>query len=282
MDFEINGKALRRLFQIWSLPLPKEDLVLFGFRGGVPLKPVKGWASSAKLKPVEPDYEHLRCALGIWNQKTDRIFVALGSTVPHRENVLKAAARKGTMKGRGTNQLEPGFYGDLRKGEHLQGKLMGHEALRQTGYRFYRRSRHAPPYTRRDPLYFGNPYDNLHCAWNLDGIQPGFRSSGCLVIAGEPRCPRLAGSGPNRGDWKAFHDLIYASRQGAFPLLLLPASDARTALTERSVKPRLCYGSRGENVRKLQESLRRKKLYAGRRDGKLGVATTTVPGTALR
>jgi len=272
MDFEINGNTLRRLFRIWNVPLPKEELVLFGLRGSIPLKPAKGAALSARLKLVKPDYQHLRCTLGVWNQKTDKVFAARGSTVPHRDNVLKAAARKGVMKGRGTNQVEPGFYQDLRKGEHLQGKPMGHAALRQTGYRFYRRSHHAPPYTHRDPLYFGNPYDNLHSSWNLNGSQAGFRSSGCLVVAGLPECPRLPDPGINRGAWKTFHDLIYASLQKGFPLLLLPASEARAALTEKSAKTRLCYGSQGESVRDLQGWLRQKRLYAGPRDGKLGVA----------
>jgi hypothetical protein len=273
LDFEIDGNALRRLFRIWNLPLPEEELVLFGLRGSVPLQKPKGWTHRVKLKLMEPDYEHLRCTLGLWNQKTDKIFAARGSTVPHRENVLKAAARKGVMKGRGTNQMEPGFYQDLRKGEHLQGKPMGHAALRQSGYRFYRRSHHAPPYTRRDPLFFGNPYDNFHSSWNLEGSEPGFRSSGCLVMAGLPHCHRLPDSGPNRGAWKIFHDLVYASPQKQFPLLLLPAAEVRAALIEKRGQPRLCYGSQGEAVLELQKGLRRRKFYAGPFNGKLRVAT---------
>ncbi len=151
MGFEINDKAMRQLFESWNLPLPHQELVLFGLRGSRLLGKPKGLASSLRLEKVPLDYRHLRCTLGIWDQKTGRVFAAPGSTVPHRDNVLKAAARKGKMKGRGTNQIEPGLYTDLHKGEHLQGKLMGHAALRQTAYRFYRRSHHAPPYTKRDP-----------------------------------------------------------------------------------------------------------------------------------
>jgi hypothetical protein len=273
MRFDLNGKALQRLFEIWNLTLPGEQLVLFALRGCRLVEKPDGWVASVKLKPAELDYEHLRCTIGIWNRGKNRIFAAPGSTVPHRDNVLKAAGRKGNMRGRGANQMEPGYYTDLQKGEHLQGKLTGHAALRQTGCRFYRRSRHAPPYTQRDQLYFGNPYDNLHCAWNPDGDKAGFRSSGCMVIEGLPHCPRLADSVVNQGSWKIFHDLIYASPQKNFPLLLLPTGEVLRAKNEKKPKPRRCYGSEGEAVKDLQRTLARKKLYAGPCDGKLGVAT---------
>ena len=273
MRFELNDKAMRRLFENWSVPLPRQELVLFALRGSRLVGKSKGWSASLKLELAPLDYQHLRCTLGIWDRKTGKVFAAPGSTVPHRDNVLKAAARKGKMKGRGTNQIEPGFYTDLHKGEHLQGKIMGHAALRQTGFRFYRRTHHAPPYTKRDPLYFSNPYDNLHCAWNLNGVTEGFRSSGCMVVAGMPHCPRLTDSGPNRGAWKTFHDLVYAVPQKSFPLLLLTATQVKKVLAAKKPTSNLCYGSQGKNVEELQKKLKRKKFYAGPIDGKLGAAT---------
>ena len=273
MKMNLDGSALRRIFETWNVPIPHAENILFALRGAIPLKKTKDWSHSVELECVKPDYRHLRCTLGIWNQKTDKVFAAWGSTVPHRKNVLDAAARKGPMKGRGTNQLEPGYYTDLRKGEHLQGKPMGHAALRQTGYRFYRRSHHAPPYTTGDPLYFGNPYDNLHCAWNLDEQAATFRSSGCMVVAGWPHCPRLPDSDGNQGAWKIFHDLLYAVPQKGFPLLLLPAQAVLKALGENPINSRLCYGSQGETVKTLQRTLSRKKFYSGPCDGKLGVST---------
>ena len=272
MGFEVNDKAMRHLFENWNVPLPRQELVLFALRGGRVVGEPKGWSSSIRLELAPLDYQHLRCTLGIWNQKTRKVFAAPGSTVPHRDNVLKAAVRKGKMKGRGTNQMEPGFYTDLHKGEHLQGKLMGHAALRQTGHRFYRRSHHAPPYTTSDPLYFSNPYDNLHCAWNLNGEPAGFRSSGCMVVAGMPHCPRLPDSGPNRGAWKTFHDLLYASPQKNFPLLLLPGVQAQKSLTAGKPTLNLCYGSHGKRVEELQKNLKQRRLYGGPVDGKLGTA----------
>jgi hypothetical protein len=190
------------------------------------------------------------------------------------------------MKGRGANQLEPGFYADLTKGEHLEGKPQGHAALRQTGYRFYRRAttlrKGAMPYTARSPLFFGNPYDNLHCAWNPDPKKEGFRSAGCVVVSGWPHSPRLPDAVPNEGAWEIFHDLIYAAPQRKFPLLLLEGKDAARSLSLGSPElaegskgraARLVYGSQGEAVKALQRRLAARGLYKGRVDGKLGVGT---------
>lgn len=282
MKFTLNAAALERMFALWNVPAPNDGLVLFALRGALPRPAPKGWTKSVVIETVTLDYLRMRCAIGAWDRKSGRIFVAPGSTVPHLDNVRKAAARTGRMKGRGTNQLEPGYYEDLAKGEHLQGKSQGHAALRQTGYRFYRRAPSlragSPPYTERSPLFFGNPYDNLHCAWNPDPASAGFRSAGCLVVAGWPHSPRRTDLPPaknrNAGAWKIFHDLVYAASQKRFPLLLLPGEEvARALAAKRPPKDLLVYGSRGEAVKTLQRRLAARGRYKGRVDGKLGVST---------
>jgi len=285
----LDSAALERMFAAWNIPLPTSGLVLFALRGAIPASTTqaaaKGWAGAATIVLAKPDYQHMRCTIGIWNRATRKLFIAQGSTVPHRDNVLKAAARAGVMKGRGTNQLEPGYYTDLTKGEHLQGKPQGHAALRQTGFRFYRRAHLVKNprgnrdelYTKIDPLYFGNPYDNLHCAWNPDPKTEGFRSAGCVVIAGWPHSPRLPDAKPatnqNQGAWKLFHDYLYAAPQKSFPILLLPAEDAASVLTARNAASKLVYGSVGEPVKTLQKKLAAKGLYGGKMTGRLGVST---------
>src|SRR5690606_27232021 len=148
-DFSVSHSALEKLFAGFSVPAPgrEDDLVLFALRGGLPIGAPDGWKTSIKIRSAPIDHVHMRCTLGIWDRRNRRVFAAAGSTVPHKDNVLKAAARKGRVRGRGANQLEPGFYTDLSKGEHLQGKRNGHQALRQTAYRFYRRSGTGVPYT---------------------------------------------------------------------------------------------------------------------------------------
>lgn len=261
---------LRRLFAAYSLPSPRTGYVLFALRGALPDPSPAGWSTSVRLVPAAVDHVHMRCTLGIWDAGGGRLFAAPGSTVPHKENVDKAAA----LGGKGANQMEPGYYTDLTKGEHLQGKLNGHQALRQTASRFYRRSPRGLPYTAKSPLFYGNPYDNLHCGWNLDGKTPGFRSAGCLVVAGMPHCPRHEKPEPNRGAWKTFHDLLYRKRQDAFPILILPAEEAREAMQDGAPeRTRLIFGSRGEAVKALQRELRARKRYKGKVDGWLGPRT---------
>ena len=216
----------------------------------------------------------MRCTIGIWDAGGGRLFAAPGSTVPHKENVEKAAAKGG----KGTNQIEPGYYTDLTKGEHLQGKLNGHSALRQTANRFYRRSPSGLPYTRNSPLFYGNPYDNLHCGWNLDGTAAGFRSAGCMVVAGTPHCPRHEKPEPNRGPWKTFHDILYGREAGRLPHPD-PARRPRRGRPQDAMRKgapqreRLVFGSQGEAVKALQKRLKALEAYKGPVDGWLGPRT---------
>lgn len=268
--FTISAANLRKLFEAWSVPMPKARFVLFAFRGCLPVTAPQGLAASVEARLLPVDHRHMRCTLGIWDRSAGKVFAAPGSTVPHEKNVILAAAKGG----KGANQLEPGFYADLTKGEHLQGKPRGHQALRQTAARFYRRAPKGLPYTEASPLFFGNPYDNLHCGWQTDLEAPDFSSAGCMVVAGEPHLPRDPAAGPNRGPWKVFHSLLYGSAQKSFPILLLRADEAAEALAgKRRKRPRLAFGSRGEAVKALQRALAARKLYLGRADGDLGPRT---------
>lgn len=269
----VTPASLERLFAAYGLPLPADGLVLFALRGCLPDGKARDWSRSIRLRKVPVDHVHMRCTLGIWDRRGGRVYAAPGSTVPHKDNVLKAAARKGRLKGRGTNQLEPGYYTDLTKGEHLQGKRNGHQALRQTAFRLYRRSRNGVPYTASAPLYFGNPYDNLHCGWNLDGKAAGFSSAGCIVVAGMPHCPRREDAPADRGPWKGFHDRLYAADQKSFPILLLPAAEAWPRLQGELASASLAYGSEGEAVKALQRKLSAVGSYLGRITGKLDART---------
>ncbi len=282
-NLTLSHATLEKIFAAYHVPKQGHDgknpgLILFAFRGGLPSRAMQSWGKSVKLKSLPVDHIHMHCTLGIWDPAGKRLFVAPGSTVPHKNQVEVAAARKGKLKGKGTNQMEPGYYTDLTKGEHLQGKRNGHQALRQTANRFYRRSPTGLPFTKASPLFFGNPYDNLHCGWNLDGLAEGFSSAGCLVVAGLPYCPRREDSQKNAGPWKIFHDLIYAANQQKFSLLLLPIESAMNALIGQpsgasGLKSRLVYGSMGDAVKKLQRLLSIRKVYRGRETGILDART---------
>lgn len=271
----LSHATLEKLFAAYQIHPEGNDIVLFALRGAVPVKQASGWSASAQVRTAPVDYVHMRCTLGLWDRRGRRVFAAPGSTVPYKDNVEKAAAKKGRARGKGTNQLEPGYYTDLTKGEHLQGKRNGHQALRQTEYRLYRRSLTGAPYRDSAPLYYGNPYDNLHCGWNLDGKPAGFSSAGCMVVAGMPHCPRREDQTGNQGPWRIFHDLIYAADQKRFPILLLPAEAAASAMGAEPgpARTRLVYGSEGEAVKALQRSLAAAGSYRGRPTGRLDART---------
>jgi len=266
---KLNHALLKKIFVALGIPVPAGKLVLFSVRGALPRGSHTSWSDSHNLTPVKVDYKHMRCSIGIWNPGRKKIFIVSGSTVPHYDEVLKAAAKGG----KGSNQLEPGYYTDYYKGEHLMGKPRGHQALRQTGNRFVRRSSHKPPYSKNDRLYFSNPFDNLHCAWNTNPKKEGYSSAGCIVVSGTPFCKRLKGSTANSGSWKNFHKLIYDARQNKFSLLLLEYHVLAGLRDSKKVPAVMCYGSQGDRVKKLQSLLKHVGLYRGPVSGKLGVRT---------
>lgn len=284
VGYTLSHLSLVQLFSDLSVELPDQDsgtnLILFAIRGCRPTQAITGrisrslgWTDHVQLLPTRVDHVHMRCTLGIWDRSRKKVFAAIGSTVPHLDQVEKSAARKGKAKGKGSNQLEPGFYLDLTKGEHLQGKKNGHQALRQTASRFYRRSPSGFPYSETSPLFFGNPYDNLHCAWNLDSNRAGFSSAGCLVVAGLPHCERQEHPLENQGPWKNFHNMIYKVDQKTFPLLLISWNKLRKAGGGLGKFKNMIYGSSGALVRELQKELAASGHYRGRLHGRMDSRT---------
>jgi len=248
---------------------PKNKLIIIAIRGALPVRFKRGWCHEVNLNIQKVDYKHMRCSIGLWNPQTQKLFFAPGSTVPYYDEVLKATDKGG----KGANQLEPGYYTDLFKGEHLMGKLKGHQALRQTAYRFVRRAAHPPPYVKSDPLFFSNPYDNLHCSWNAQITNPGYASAGCLVVSGQPFCKRMPKPLTQSGPWKHFHNKVYAIKQKKFPLLLVEANTIRKLNHTPHSPTYLCYGSQGAPVKKLQNLLKRLGLYLGPINGNLDAKT---------
>ncbi len=269
MTFTLNQMVLIHIFKKWNVNIPSQRLILFAFRGISPLNNTKTWRKTWQLQKSRLDYKHMRCAIGIWDRSTGLLFIAPGSTVPHSGQVTKAADKNG----KGANQLEPGFYTDYRKGEHLEGSPRGHQALRQTGPRFIRRTTEGAPYEKTDRLLFSNPYDNLHCSWNIHPSEAGFSSAGCIVVAGWPHCPRQSAPKPNRGHWRAFHKYLYQAGQTGFPFLLLEAGQIARVLQLRYSRPLLCYGSAGPPVKQLQQRLKRLGFYKGPVNGFLDTRT---------
>lgn len=262
---QLNINSIKHLYQSLSLPMPKGWNVV-ALRGCILPDAPHSLQETWNVQKSPLNYENMRCILGLWNPNSKQFFLVPGSTVPLKENVLKGLNKKG----KGVNQMEPGFYTDLILGEHLQGKPRGHVGLRQSASRFFRRTERGIPYTSEDKLYFANPYDNLHCAWNLDPSNKGYSSSGCMVVAGLPHCPRIS-KDPHQGHYKKWIELILKSKQKNFSLLLLNFEMALN-IWENHQNP-LLFGSMGADVKILQQELKKKGLYKGPIHGILDART---------
>lgn|GEM_PF-1957323 len=223
------------------------------------------------LRKVNVDYKTQRCTFILWKYTSAFFYVFPGSTVPYIQEVKKAAL----LGGKGANRLEPGFYTDLTLGIHQEGKPRGHVALRQTARRPIRRSKGKPFYNQKDPLYFSNPYDNLHASWNSQPHTAGYASAGCLVISGIPNCP-LHSQSKAQGPWKKFIELFLKANQKKAKLLLIPAAFCAKSdvgnLTE-SFPQKLIYGQVGPKIAAWQKQLKAQGLYKGKINGQLTSST---------
>jgi len=154
----LSHASLEKLFAAFHIHPEGHGMVLFALRGALPVKAAGGWASSLQVIPAPLDYVHMRCTLGIWDRRGKRVFAAPGSTVPHKDNVVKAAARKGRLKERAsTNWSRASITGSDQRRTPPGQTERDIKALRQTEYRLYRRSLTGIPYRSASPLYYGNP-----------------------------------------------------------------------------------------------------------------------------
>lgn len=267
LPFVLDVSQIKSLFTKLSLPVPEKYslLALRGYTLANHLDTGK-FLDKVSICKTKIDYHHMRCCFVYWHPKKNKILVVPGSTVPHRDQVIMAASKGG----KGANQLEPGFFTDLTLGDHLQGKLRAHKALRQTRPRFIRRASQAPPYTSTDKLFFSNPYDNFHCAWNEKIEVSGFSSAGCMVVAGQPHCPALS-SKPASGPWKKLIHEIGKSKQENFSCLLLSQEQISQHLIKQISG--MIYGSTGAQVKEFQRWLKQSGFYKGPMNGVLDART---------
>jgi hypothetical protein len=283
----LTSDILDRLFVNWGLDWIRQEQpdshILLAIRGskrasspdncGTHFSRKNLFTKKVFLESAKLDYQHMKCMLGMWKPQEQTLWLGIGSTVPHKKWVDKAIKQEG----KGCNQLEPGFYTDLTKGEHLQGKPRGHMALRQTAYRCIRRTARGIPYNKQDPLFYSNPYDNFHCAGNPHPEKAGYDSAGCLVLAGTAYRSRLPKEEQveNTGPWAFFHDAVYDAslQQEQFPMLVMEYSTLEKWYQSPDDIESLCFGSRGERVLTLQKKLKQEGLYKGKLDGLLGART---------
>lgn len=225
MEFTVSNDLLEQLCTANSFNLPEAELVLFGFRGCLPVQPDNSdFGTIQKLRLADLDYSHPRCTIGQWKRSVKEIAVFPASTVPHIKYIRSSVARKGE----GTNQIMTGFYKDYRKGTHKPGTPTGHEAFRQTASHPIRRTADDYDFDNDDRVEFSNPCDNIHAGWCMGINHADYASAGCQVIVGYPACQKR-GNEPDAGPWKIFKANAYETTQQGFPYLLLNGTDAFAA-----------------------------------------------------
>lgn len=272
MIFTVLETHLRRLCEINSFQISRDDMVFFGFRGCIPeTDESPHFQNEHRLIIADVNYVHPRCTLGQWIPREGTFAVYPGSTVPHVKYVKPSKERNG----RGANQLMTGYYKDYRKGVHRNGKPTGHEAFRQTDAHPIRRTADDYDFDNDDRVEFTNPYDNIHAAWCMGINHDEYASAGCQVVVGYPKCDKL-NQQPASGPWAAFKKNAYdVGGQSRFPYILLNGRDAQKVVYagEKPLSARLRFGSNGALVEKLQTKLQKKDYYEGNVDGDFGRKT---------
>jgi hypothetical protein len=271
MEFELTDNTIRRMCEVNSFEVRKNEMVFFGIRGTLPDN-VEDYEFGNKHKVVLTDinYTNPRCTLGQWLTKEKEFAIFPGSTIPHRDYISKSV-QKG---GEGANQLMTGYYSDYRKGVHKAGSPTGHDAFRQVNSHPVQRTSDDLDFDNDDRVEYENPNDNIHSGWCMGINSTQYASAGCQVLVGYPQCQKR-GQQPATGPWKVFKKNAYDLAQKSFGYILLDGREVyRIASAGNSkVSARLRFGSQGDLVKKLQKALQTKSFYEGNNDGDFGERT---------
>jgi hypothetical protein len=269
--FTISHEHLEKACEVNSFPVPSTGMVLFGFRGCLPVDTANhDFKTEHQLDITAVDYISPRCTLGQWLPADKKFAVFPGSTAPHKNY---------TVSGVGSaNQLMTGYYFDYRKGTHKAGMPTGHEAFKQTqGGPTRRDSNRDLKYDERDDrVEYDFSLDNIHSAWCKSVNSINHASAGCQVVVGYPKCPSR-GNNPDAGPWKVFKKNAYARSQNSFPYFLLEGLNIQEVVNKMGagikIAARLRFGSNSDLVTELQKKLQAKGLYEGILDTDFGNRT---------
>ena len=252
-----------------------QDEVLFSFRGCRAINNNNGeFADSAQLQETEPNHKDYREVLGVWRQSTGEIVVFEGSTVPNWYYMCIQAE----IGGHEANMLPTGRYMyQVNHHRNVEGAFRSEQEV------VVLRSNDDLIYEITDDWEKWVPLDNIH-----PGGCPGemYSSAGCQTIPGTfgKGCDGhyVEEKGTHLGTWGDFRTsagLDPGNNQDRWEepyiYVLFTCREARLishgADSESLI--RLRFGSTGENVLKLQESLRKLGYDPGPLDGIMGPKT---------
>ncbi len=244
--FTISSAHFARFFELASMPMVKNERLLFGIRGAESLCELGKWHKEISLKEKQIDHQSLSCLIGTWDTQHNKIAIFEGSTVPYIEFILKQQKNE---KERSCNQLSQGLY------RYYVG---AHEPLsspkEEGAYRLDRFIKVAVWRNFKEHCVLDAciPGDNIHAAFPHES---GFRSAGCQVIKGEH-----AKEIPT-GDYQTFRILSGQSAKPSLDELMMPYryllvhSRLLREISHGFQSPRYFQGSEGKIVRDIQTIL---------------------------
>ena len=274
--FTLTGAIVKRLATCNRFTFDgMDEKVVFGLRGCTLDAPIAQFADAISVHEIEPNHIDNRCVIGVWDRTTGKLVAFPASTVPnweYMERYRQNHARKANQQPTGCYALTVGTHRPKSK-NRIQG------ALRNAAKIVVLRSEDDLTYTTRDTWDETTPYDNLHpgiIAVNTgQSTTPDYSSAGCSTIPGTQPNDEPAGT------WKQFRAALGLNNTNPtrddghkFAYLLLTGREARLA-TLSAPLDRLRFGSRGPEVRQLQEAMAKLpgKYFTGSPDAIFGSST---------
>lgn len=263
IEIKITPRILKDLFQKTHFNLKGEDIILFAFRGALPVDENDiGFTFSKKIRLVEVDYEKPKSVIGIWKVKEKTIAIFQASTVPSKRAIqisINSPAK--------ANQLITGLY-RYSKSSFYRIDSPPYATLRPGGE--FPKDTHPQPALRtlRDTI-FGNEDDKIVYEKVTDlistnqsrNLNDAINSYGGIVVKGfEDK------NNQRKGPWKVFWEELPDMAKN-LPFILLDGENLNHLINFPNRYEQLRYGSSGEKVRNLQNVL---KLHS---DGIFGINT---------
>jgi hypothetical protein len=264
-----SASHFSKLLQVNSYAFSGTAITLFGIRGAKIISANADiFKDSHQIESATVNYTTPNCIIGIWDALQNKIALFPASTVPHLHYIKKQAAKKGAA-----NCMMSGFYSFFEKGFHNPSEASRHQALRLATNIVLRRSFNDFAFDNTDTIEVGNPHDNMHAAY-CDNANSAYSSAGCQVIVGQPKCKKR-NMKENTLFWKKFHDFIYSIPQNNFDYALFRFADAQAASLANNdmMQARLRFGSKGNLVLQLQQSLQVAGFFGTSPDGNFGKNT---------
>jgi hypothetical protein len=274
--FDISGRTFKRLLAFNRFSVLEDTKVVFALRGCTIDASVTTYVPTITVREVEPNHIDNRCVMGVWDRSSDKLVAFQASTVPnweYMERYRQDHSKRANMQSTGRFELVVGTHRPKSK-QRVQG------ALRNNAEMVVLRTQDNLSYTTRDVWDKTVPANNIHpgiVAVNTgSSTTPDYSSAGCQTIPGNS-----ANDVPS-GEWAAFRGALGLNNTSPtaddgrkFPYVLFTGREARLAMGGTPALERLRHGSRGDDVRKLQEALARhpRKFYTGKADGALGAET---------